>query len=160
MLPGLIPIPPSALTEVMISQAAGTIITDLFVNTPGAAFDGVQISTAGASTSANQGVARIGKDLGSPRVISGVKVWGLSNSSYYNGAISMTFALKGSNTDPATTAWTGTTIDTIPSFATDNATSQPKQVLGALLGAAFRYVWVESTPARYFAEIEFYELVS
>lgn len=105
---------------------------------------------------------------GSPAraAITGMKTWGSSGSGYVNnspGTITQTFTLKASNTDPATTSWTGTTIGAITPF-TNAFSAQPKDTLGNANATRYRYVWLEMafSPAAFqafLAEVEFYETI-
>lgn len=94
-------------------------------------------------------------------VITGMKTWGANNSGYANNVgRTITLVLKGSNTDPTTTGWTGTTIGTIGPFSNIWATDA-KQTLGNANATRYRWVWCEQniSAADYalMCEVEFYE---
>lgn len=157
---------PTTGSATLVSQAAGTQITDNFDTNLAAARDGnnSQASTVGANTSSSPTVSRIGIDYGSgvTKVITGMKTWGSNNQGYgasgYVGTVAL--VLKASNTDPTTTSWTGTTIGTIVTF-NNSAATNAKTTLDNANTTAYRYVWCELTTGsaigQRMAELEFWE---
>lgn len=157
---------PTTGAGTLVSQAAGTQITDNFDTNLAAARDGnnSQANTVGAYTSSSRTVSRIGIDYGSgvTKVITGMKTWGSNNQGYgasgYVGTVAL--VLKASNTDPTTTSWTGTTIGTIVTF-NNSAATNAKTTLDNANTTAYRYVWCELTTGsaigQRMAELEFWE---
>ncbi|MDP2410345.1 MAG: hypothetical protein Q8M26_08670 [Pseudolabrys sp.] len=150
----------------LVSQAAGTQITDNFDTNLSAARDGNtnQSNANSATTSSSPTVSRIGIDYGSgvTKVITGMKTWGSNNQGYGASGFTGTVALvlKASNTDPTSTGWTGTTIGIIATFLNSAATNA-KETLANPNSTAYRYVWLEITTGsaigQRVAELEFWE---